>query len=129
MELEYAGQVVARACKCLVIDALQEICSSIQELSDISGEESPSPMILAALCLVAITYLDAVEMGPDCTMRNIGLYKSMALRGLSDRMLSPKTATTDITICILINLTAFEVSCSLKKKLEHYFNETSDITA
>ena len=61
-------------------------------------------------------------------MRNVDLYKSMALRGLSDRMISHKTATTDITICILINLSAFEVS-AISNIEELSVNNASDFTA
>jgi len=71
-------------------------------------ELAPCPMLMSASCLVATSHLDIIE--PLRPGGSDALYKARVLRDIRQRMVSPKTATSDETITALCLLTMFEVS-------------------
>ena len=72
-------------------------------------ERAPNRMTLSSLTLAAVAFLDAVDMEPDSSMRNIGLYKQAALQEVGLRLQSASTATSDETITCMGNIISFEV--------------------
>lgn len=73
-------------------------------------EKAPNRMTLSSLTLAAVAFLDAVDMEPDSSMRNVALYKQAALREVGLRLQCASTATSDETITCLGNIISFEVS-------------------
>lgn len=86
--------------------------SSAEEIIARAWEKAPNRMILSSLTLAAVAYLDAVDLQPDCSMRNVLLYKQVALREIGLRLRTSATAISDETITCLGNVIAFEVRAS-----------------
>lgn len=72
-------------------------------------EKAPNRMTLSSLTLAAVAFLDAVDMEPDSSMRNVALYKQAALQEVGLRLRCASTATSDETITCLGNIISFEV--------------------
>lgn len=83
--------------------------SDAEQIIARAWERAPNRMVIASLCLAAVSYLDAIELQPDCSMRNVTLYKQVCLHEIGLRVRSSATATSDETILCLGNIIAFEV--------------------
>ena len=80
-------------------------------------QKAPDRVVLASQTLAAVAFLDSMDLQPDCSMRNVTLYKQTALKEVTRRLRSTATAASDETITCLRNIVSFEVGVNIPASL------------